>query len=315
MRADRLIAILLALQNRGRMTSRELADRLEVSERTIHRDMEALSAAGIPVVAERGSHGGWTLREGYRTNLTGMKSGEMKSLMLAHPSGLVQDLGLRGAFDDAFQKLLAAFPVSLHREAELVRQRIHIDGAGWRQHEGQLPFLSLIQEAVWDERRLRIRYKREEDYVERILDPLGLVAKGSIWYLIASVENSMRTYRISRLTDAAALNETFERPESFDLAAYWEESTAAFRYNLPRYPARLRLKERTLQRLAAQWYVNVLHSSPVEDDCLEADIEFRTLESACEILLGHGRNIYIIEPPELKQRVLEEARAITAQYE
>ncbi|WP_068775960.1 YafY family protein [Paenibacillus sp. FJAT-26967] len=315
MRADRLIAILLALQNRGRMTSRELADKLEVSERTIHRDMEALSAAGIPVVAERGSHGGWTLPEGYRTNLTGMKSGEMKSLMLAHPSGLVHDLGMRGAFDDAFQKLLAAFPSSLHREAELVRQRIHIDGAGWRQPEGQLPYLSLIQEAIWEERLLRIQYRRGDDIVERIVEPLGLVAKGSIWYLVASVEDSTRTYRISRLADAAELNETFVRPESFDLAAYWEESTAAFRYNLPRYPARLRLKERTLQRLAAQWYVNVLQSSLAEDNCLIVEVEFRTLESACEIVLGHGRNIYIIEPPELRQRVLEEVRAIASQYE
>ncbi|MNJ36382.1 DNA-binding transcriptional activator FucR [compost metagenome] len=314
MRADRLISILLLLQNHRRLTTRELAARLEVSERTIHRDMEALSASGVPVYAERGSGGGWALSEGYRTDLTGMKPEEMQALLLAHSSSLLGDLGLGSVFEDAFQKMLAAFPERLRGEAERVRQRIHIDGAGWHQSVDRLPDLPTIQEAVWQERMLRFDYRREDSAVERIAEPLGLVAKSSIWYLVARVEGEMRTYRISRIRNAKVLEESFQRPESFDLAQYWERSTEQFKANLPRYPAQLRVQEAALPRLAQQRYLKLVHTMPAEQGWIEADAEFNTLESACEILLGYGSLVKVLEPLELRDRVRAEATAIIAMY-
>lgn len=161
-RADRLLSILLLLQNHGKMTSRELARRLEVSERTIFRDMEALCTAGIPVYADRGSTGGWALTEGYRTRLTGMKAQELMSLLLMNSSSLVDDLGLRGEFDSACLKLLAASPAELRRDAEVARERIHVDGAGWHQTSESSTYLPVVQEAVWEERTLRIEYERHD---------------------------------------------------------------------------------------------------------------------------------------------------------
>src|SRR5215831_17768904 len=186
MRADRLISIMLLLQVRRQITARELARRLEVSERTIHRDMEALGMAGVPVVAERGTGGGWSLLEGYRTNLTGLTGTEMQALLLAKPSPLLADLGLRQAAEVALLKLLAALPAMSRRAAEYARQRLHVDGAGWHEAAEAVPFLLPIQEAIWQERKLRLTYQRGDGAtVERLVDPLGLVAKGGVWYLAA----------------------------------------------------------------------------------------------------------------------------------
>ncbi|WP_026010917.1 helix-turn-helix transcriptional regulator [Paenibacillus sp. OSY-SE] len=315
MRADRLISILLFLQNRGRMTSRELAEKLEVSERTIHRDMEALSAAGIPVFAERGSNGGWALFEGYRTNLTGMKTEEMQSLLLAHSSRLLGDLGLGDFFDDAFQKLLAAFPATMRGDVEIVRQRIHVDGAGWHQSDELLPELPIVQEAIWEEKKLFIQYRRDDAIVDRVVEPLGLVAKSSIWYLIAIAEGGdMRTYRISRMVSARMSTESFERPDSFDLALYWEQSTKKFKASLPQYPSRVRFSDKVLSRISQQRYMKILHTESVDSHWLDADVEFHTLDSACEILLGYGPLVEVLAPAELREKVLSQAKAILLMY-
>src|SRR5215468_2621132 len=200
MRADRLLSILMLLQVHRKMTASDLARRMEVCERTIHRDMEALGAAGVPVLADRGSGGGWRLLEGYRTNLTGLNEVEVQALFLSNPPRLLADLGLEKASDAALLKLLAALPAMQRDGAEYVRQRIHVDVAGWRQSEEAVPLLPVLQEAVWRERKLRFTYLRGDGVmVERVVDPLGLVAKGSIWYLVAAVEGEPRSYRISRL--------------------------------------------------------------------------------------------------------------------
>lgn len=314
MRADRLLSILLLLQNHGRLTSRMLAEMLEVSERTIHRDMEALSAAGIPVFAERGSQGGWSLSEGYRTNLTGMTTEELQSLLLVHPSSLLSDLGLKNRFEAAFQKLLAASSAKARRDAEAVRQLIHIDGAGWHQSDESFPFLPAVQEAVWASRKLFISYQREETAVERTVWPLGLVAKRSVWYMVAQVDGEVRTYRISRLLSARMLDEAFERPADFDLARYWEQSTEQFKANLPTYPGRVKLVETSLSRFRQERYAKVIHTAPAADGWIEAEVEFQTLDSACEIVLGLGSRIEVIEPLELREKVIAEAKAVTALY-
>ena len=223
MRADRLISILLLLQSHGRMTAKQLAERLEVSERTVYRDMEALSRAGIPVVADRGVGGGWRLMEKYRTNLTGFKEKEIQALFVSPPAHLLDDLGLTRSAEDARNKLLAAIPDTYRHGAKEVWQRIHVDTRAWRKPEETVAAFETLQQAIWEEKRLHILYRRSDgDTVERTVDPLGLVAKGSVWYLVASIDETVRTYRASRILSAASTNERFVRPTDFDLAQYWE---------------------------------------------------------------------------------------------
>src|SRR6266487_2179317 len=194
MRADRLLSIVLLLQIHRRMTAHELARRLEVSDRTIYRDMDALSAAGIPVYAERGTGGGCSLLEAYRTNLTGLTEAEVRTLFLPGTSRLVADLGLSDAFEAAFLKLLAALPSIYHRAAEDARQRIYVDTTRWNYPAEHVPHLHTIQEAVWQERKLQLSYQRGDGTtVQRLVDPLGLVAKAGVWYLVAAVEGETRT--------------------------------------------------------------------------------------------------------------------------
>src|SRR5262245_3409947 len=236
MRADRLLSILLLLQTYRRTTAHDLAERLEVSERTIHRDMEALGVAGVPVVAERGASGGWSLLGEYRTNLTGLNEAEIQALFLARSPRLLEDLGLGKSAEAAFIKLFAAVPPATRHDADSTRQRIDIDVTGWNRSEESVPLLPLLQEAVWRERRLRFKYQRGFDCdVERVVDPLGLVAKGSVWYLVAAIDGDIRNYRVSRVYEAEMTGQTFTRPESFDLAAKWNQSAVEFKLKFPRY--------------------------------------------------------------------------------
>jgi predicted DNA-binding transcriptional regulator YafY len=219
MRADRLLSMLLLLQTHRRMTVRELAQRLEVSVRTVYRDMEALNTAGIPITAERGADGGWFLLDGYRTNLTGLNEPEVHALFVPRPSPILDDLGLRKAAEGAFIKLLAALPVLFRRNAEEIRQRIHIDAAGWDRLDEQAPWLPLLQEAVWQERKLFLSYRRrDESVMDYLVDPLGPVAKASIWYLVGLVEQAYRVFRVSRIQSARITDQPCIRPASFDLA-------------------------------------------------------------------------------------------------
>lgn len=318
MRADRLVSILLLLQMNKRMTSRELAQRLEVSERTIHRDMDALSASGIPIVSERGIHGGWHLLDGYQTNLTGLNEAEIQALFLSKPSHLLTDLGLNQASEAALLKLLAALPAISRRDAEDIRQRIHIDVPGWNRPEESVPFLPILQEAIWQDRRLQIAYRRGDGTsVERLVDPLGLVAKGSVWYLVCSVDGEPRTYRVSRIQSAVVTAEPCKRPPKFDLAAYWEQSSAQFTANLPRYPAKVRLDPAVLDRLQSIWrYARVEQtSSPGDDGWLACTIMFDTEAVACDYILGFGPSIEVLEPTVLREMVIDRARRLLAFYE
>src|SRR5260221_12970892 len=184
MRADRLLSILLILQAHGRMTARELAQRLEVAERTIHRDMEALSTAGIPVTAERGIGGGWNLLENYRTNLTGLTEAEIQALFLIGPAHVLADLGLHKASEAALIKLFAALPAINRRNAEYIRQRIHVDVAAWHTTEEAVPYLSTLQKAHWQGRNLHLAYRRSDATFSRLFDPLELFAKRRSWALV-----------------------------------------------------------------------------------------------------------------------------------
>lgn len=317
MRADRLLSILLLLQVQRRITASDLAQRLRVSTRTIHRDMEALSGAGVPVVAERGAGGGWHLLEEYHTNLTGLNEVEVQALFLSSPGRLFADLGLTEAADGALIKLLAALPTRHRHRAEDIQQRIHIDVAGWRQIEGAVPTLPTVQEAIWGEQKLRIRYQRGEGHdVERVIDPLGLVAKGSLWYLVAAHDGELRTYRVSRINVAEVLDEPCIRPADFDLAAFWAQSSREFITRLPQYRATVRAAPATVRmiRLGGRYARIESEAPPDAAGWIRLQMLFETEDGAREFVLGFGPAIVVESPDSLREQVVCAAEGIIALY-
>ena len=318
MRADRLLTIVLLLQAHHQLTSRDLAARLEVSERTIHRDMEALSGAGIPVIALRGTHGGWSLLGEYRTNLTGLNESEIETLFVTKPSNLLADLKLEKASEGALLKLLAALPVSYQRAAERARRRIYIDAAGWALQEGAVPLLPVVQEAIWLERQLSFSYDRGRDCepAERLCNPLGLVAKGSVWYLVAAVGPDVRSYRVSRIVRAEVLKEPAAVPADFDLAVYWQQSAAAFKSNLPNYTARFRVAPDVFPflRFAGRFSRVSDEYETDADGWIRVTVRFDVEEMACQFALSFGSKLEVIEPESLRVKVVEAARSVVEFY-
>jgi predicted DNA-binding transcriptional regulator YafY len=320
MRADRLLSIMLLLQLYQRLTAGELARRLEVSERTIHRDMEALSTAGVPVVAERGSGGGWALVDGYRTNLTGLNGEEIQTLFAGLPGRLLADLNLDRASDAAHVKLLAALPASSRADAEYARRRIHVDVAGWGSAVEALPHLHTIQEAVWQGRKLLLAYGRGGDDdappAERAVDPLGLVAKGGVWYLVASAGGEVRSYRVSRVASARLTGEAAVRPEGFDLAAFWAGSVARFREEMPRFDATFRAHKSVLHLLhyAGRFSRLLEASEPDAGGWADVRMRFQFEEDAAGLALGFGTRVEVVEPAALRDKVLKMAEEVVAFY-
>lgn len=319
MRADRLLSILLMLQVHQRLTARELAKRLEVSERTIHRDMEALSGSGVPVVAERGTGGGWGLLEEYRTNLTGLSEAEIQALFLTRPSRLLSDLGLQKASEAALIKLLAALPAMHRRDAEYARQRIYVDTAGWHSAEERVPYLPVLQEAIWQEHKLHLTYERSDAVVERLVDPLGLVAKGNIWYLVAAVDAQVRSYRVSRIHAATLSEQPCVRPDNFDLAAYWHQSSSEFQANIPRYTVTARITQAGLSRAVhGGRFIQIEQTGePGEFDAqgwIPVRLHFQVKEEACGYLLSFGSEIEVLDPPEVREQIIQLAESVLAFY-
>jgi predicted DNA-binding transcriptional regulator YafY len=300
------------------MTSRDLATRLEVSERTIHRDMEALSGVGIPVTAERGSGGGWSLLGDYRTSLTGLTEPEIQSLFLTTSTKLLSDLHLDKAANGALLKLLASLPSRFREEAERARQRIHIDVSGWSRREEAVPLLPVLQEALWTERKLLITYLRGEhsEPVERLISPFGLVAKGSVWYLVGAVEGSVRTYRVSRVSFAKVLDVMAPIPVDFNLAEYWEQSSSTFKSNAPKYLASFWVSPAVVLRLSfAGRFARVMETDETDArGWKKAHVGFDVEEMACEYAVSFGPNVEVIEPVTLREKVIAMTKATLEFY-
>ena len=312
MKADRLLSLLLLLQAHGRMTGRQLATRLEVSERTVHRDMEALCAAGVPVFALRGAQGGWQLDENWRTQVPGLDEAELRALVMAQPRAL-GDARLAHAAERALHKLMASLPEPMREQAVSIRQRVYVDGTGWRGTSENLAMLPVVQDAVSRDRRLAITYwRRGGECVERTIDPLGLVAKGSAWYLVARTSEGFRTYRVSRIEKATLLELPSERPENFDLAAYWTESSTRFSQERPQFNARLRVEPRVAKWLMvwrSGWSEETIDPPPA-DGWVTLRMPFDTEEEACFVVLGIGPRVDILEPDSLRTRVASQAAAV-----
>jgi predicted DNA-binding transcriptional regulator YafY len=321
MRADRLLSILMLLQARGRITARQLACELEVSERTIYRDLDALSAAGVPVYAERGPGGGCALLEGYRTTLTGLTQDQVRALfMLSIPAPLAE-LGVSQDLRAALQKLAAALPVARRGEEERVRQRIHLDPVGWPEREEPVPFLRAVQQAVWEDRRLFLAYRLPFDaQAEWLLDPYGLVAKGGAWYLVAAREGYVRALRLSGVVAVRRSDETFERPAGFDLAGWWQQWCADAEANRPSLAVEALVTPGLLPHLVRQFGDQMKQagsgSAPGEQEgWIAVSLSFESLEAAREQILGYGRACQVLAPRVLRESVLDYARQIVALYE
>src|SRR6185369_10122159 len=317
MRAGRLLSMLILLQLRGRLTADVLAAEFEVSLRTIYRDIDHLSAAGIPVYADRGPGGGFRLLDGYRTKLTGLTAAEAEALALAGLPGPAADLGLGDALGAGRLKLLAAMPAGMREGAGRIGERFHLDPANWYRRPGTPRHLTAIAQAVWSERRLRIRYESWSTTVRRTVDPLGIVMKAGEWYLVARVSGGYRTYRIAKMLDLEMLEEGFERPAGFDLSAHWRQDIKRFEASLRRGEAVLRVSSAVLSRLdrlGADIAEAIMAAPPDATGWRQATVPIEGIEQAAAMLLSFGAEIEVVSPPALRRQLAERARQVLVLY-
>lgn len=321
MRADRLLAELLLLQARGTMSAARLAAELEVSERTIYRDMEALSAAGVPVYTERGRNGGCSLLPGYRTDVTGLTEAEARALFMF--TGRGAPAGAEADLRQALRKLLTALPAEQRPAAQTARDRLVVDPRAWHQPAEEVPHLATVQEAVWQTRQLRLGYRSSDATRPRtvVVDPYGLLVKTGRWYLIAAIDGVPRVYRLSRVDSAVRLDTPATRPPGLDLEASWQRLRGEFEDRGPGLAVRLRVpadEAARLVRLSARQL-----TGPAPDPLPPADpaglvtleLRFVALGAARAVLAGFGGRVEVIGPVALRQALVELAQEILARYD
>ena len=318
MRASRLVNLLLLLQTRGGLTAAELARELEVSVRTIHRDVEELAISGVPIYAERGPHGGIRLVDGYRTRLTGMTAEEAEALFLGGLPGPAAELGLGTVVAAARLKVLASLPPELRARASRLVERFHLDAAGWFRQGDAVPWLAQVADAVWESRPIVIDYDRGDEQVTRQIEPLGLVLKAGLWYVVARHDDQLRTYRVSRILRVEVAGDRFERPAPFDLAAYWAESSAAFEREAPRIDVDVRVRSSAVDRLADAVGRRAVESAERAADGEDGWVRLRLRvdwpDEIPHALFRVGRDLEILGPPEIRNRIVETARDIVERY-
>ncbi len=324
MRADRLLSLLLLLQAHQRLPAPELARRLEVSVRTIYRDVEALSAAGIPVYAERGRYGGVVLMPGYRSDMSGLTAAEAQALFVftGHEGqprrGAADDLGRGDALRQAVRKLLSVVPAAQRPDATRIAERIVVDPVGWRRTPQVVPHLHALQEAVLADRRLRIRYPSRSRGVEHdyLIEPLGLVAKAGVWYLLAGTPEGTRTFRVSRIRELVDLGEAFVRAGGLDVGELWRLT-----HDRPGgrgYPVRIRVQHAgvaLLERTCADQLLAPIETESVDAETRVLRLTFQAMQHAYPVLLSYGGLVEVLDPAELRSSVASAARLAAARYE
>ncbi|MFG2657064.1 helix-turn-helix transcriptional regulator [Streptomyces sp. NPDC048425] len=324
MRAARLIKMVLLLQSRPSMTAGELARELEVSERTVTRDAQALSEAGVPVYADRGRAGGYRLIGGYRTRLTGLARGEAEALFLSGVPGALREMGLEDAASGARLKVSAALLPSLRDASRTAAQRFHLDAPAWFKEPRTPELLPAVADAVWDDRVVRARYRRDEAgaEVERELEPYGLVLKAGVWYLCARVVGggTHRVYRIDRFTGVEAGEERFVRDEEFDLPGFWEERAEQFARSILRAEVVLRLSPAGLRQLPhATEPVSVRAAresagEPDEEGWVTVTLPVESEDVAYGQLFALGPEAEVLAPAALRERFADAARRTADRY-
>ncbi len=318
MRASRLVNLLLLLQSRGGLTATELARELEVSVRTVYRDVEELSAAGVPIFAERGPLGGIRLVDGYRTRLTGMTADEAEALFLAGLPGPAAQLGLGTVVAAAQLKVMAALPPELRSRASRLIERFHLDPAGWFQSSEPVPHLATLAGAVWDGRLVQLLYERTDGPTERTIGPLGLVLKGGVWYVVGRADGQTRTYRVGRILTVTVLDERVDRPPDFDLPTFWAASSGAYVRGLDTVTVELRVSEQRIERLQTVVGRTVVEAAERLDEAEPGWRRLRlTLGWPDEVpgqLLSVGSQLEVLDPPEIRDRIIAAAGRILERY-
>jgi predicted DNA-binding transcriptional regulator YafY len=314
-KSSRLLSILLLLQTRGRLTAAQLAAELEVSVRTVYRDIDSLHAAGVPLYGEAGHSGGYELLAGYRTRLTGLSAPEAEALFLSGLPGPAAELGFGSALAGAQLKLRAALPPDLAAQADRMRGRFHLDAPGWYAPDDDVRHLPGIAEAVWQSRVADVRYRRWKapTDVDRRLEPYGLVLKAGRWYVVAGP--GPRTYRVDQILDLTVREEEFTPPADFDLAAYWRSYQADFHARRYQGEAVVRLAPLAAASLTGA-AARALTETRVEepDGRVRAVLPIESLDHAHRTFLGLGTDVEVLHPPELRERLAETVRALAARY-
>ncbi|WP_224248489.1 helix-turn-helix transcriptional regulator [Hyalangium gracile] len=319
MRADRLISLLMLLQTRQRSTAGALARRLQVSERTIYRDLDALSASGVPVFATRGPKGGVKLVEGWRTQLTGLTRAEVHALAAVSTPSALEDLGLSAPLRSGLVKLAAALPTVQQSVIEYARQRLHVDTSSWFPEREPVPYLAVLRDAVWQDRRIRMEYRDFDGRrSSRVVDPYGLVIKADRWYLVAGTEKGPTGFRGTRIEGVRQLSETFTRPEGFELTAFWKEWCAKFAERRASYEVSLRLTpdgEEALRQIRPPAdQARLAESRRERDGTKTVTIDFERESIALSQLCALGRGVEVRAPEALRARLRELASDLRALY-
>jgi predicted DNA-binding transcriptional regulator YafY len=323
MRADRLLSILMLLQARGRMTAGQLASELEVSQRTIYRDIDALCISGVPIYSDRGRDGGYALLDSYRTSLTGLNENEVRALfMLSIPSPL-RDLGVGGELEAALRKLAAALPAARREDERRARERFYLDASWWFQGNEPVPHLATVHRAVWEDRLLVVGYRLRFGHtldVEQRVAPYGLVAKAGVWYVVYAYQGRVRALRVARLLSARVEEARFERPPGFKLGTFWEAWCARVEQDRPVYTVLLRVAPHVVSdpaRYLGEGADQIVLSSPPQPDAEGwATIEwsFEDLAQARSRLLALGGAVEVLEPLPLRRAMADYGRQIAGRY-
>jgi predicted DNA-binding transcriptional regulator YafY len=314
MRADRLVAILLLLQRRGQVTAAEVADELEVSERTARRDLEALGMAGLPIYSRQGRHGGWQLAGGGRSDLSGLSAAEARALFLvAGPASTITP-----EVKTALRKLVRAIPEPFRTDAEAAATAVVVDPAGWDRPARTTPIpehLEAVQRAVIEGEQISLDYvARDRARTSRLVHPLGLAAKGAVWYLVAGTDAGLRTFRVDRMVAVASTGQRVVRPEGFDLAEAWrlistevEERRAPFRATVLATPPAV---------AQCRWVLGtrVRIGPPSTDGRIELEIRGHSFRSLAGELAGFGPELEIVDPPEVREHLARIGSELTASY-
>lgn len=303
MRASRLLSILTTLQAKGHVTAQALADECEVSLRTIYRDVDALSAAGIPVYSVQGSSGGYRLLDGYRVRLNGLSSTEADALFLAGLTRQAADLGMGAVAASARAKLVAALPEAMRSGA--MKARFHFDAPAWFAEPETLDILPAIADAVWNQHPIRMRYQSRTSDEERRVEPLGVVLKGGAWYLVAQIRDDIRTFRISRIGKMTVLDGRFEYPTAFNLEAYWTESIRRYEADLHPNRAEIRLSPRGLDLMDDLLPPYIRTGAVISEQAdgrgwRQVSVSVGSIAHAAMDMLRFGRELEVIGPPELR---------------
>ncbi len=315
--------MVLLLQSRASMTAAELARELEVSERTVTRDAQALSEAGVPVYADRGRAGGYRLVGGYRTRLTGLARSEAEALFLSGVPGALREMGLEDTASAARLKVSAALLPSLRDAPRTAAQRFHLDAPAWFSEPETPELLPAVAEAVWDDRLVVARYRRGEAEVRRALEPYGLVLKAGVWYVCARVPDagSFRVYRIDRFSSVDAADERFRREDDFDLRAFWDERAEQFARSILRSEVVVRLSPDGVRRLpyavgvaSAKEALEECGAAPDEEGRLTVTLPVESEEVAHTQLMGLGPDVEVLSPPALRDRFARDAARLAALY-